>query len=173
VSPNGKTMAMSLVSISQFQTGWRMSRHFDRALAVSDLLGTGITLLGAGSDPSWSPDGTRIAFSRVSAGHAHLFVVNADGTEPRQLTEGASDDVAPTWSPDGRFIVFCSAHGDAQWTQSNLFAMRADGSGLVQLTEGDFLSGRPAWAKDGFVYFHTNASDRFHIWRLRLASAGS
>jgi Tol biopolymer transport system component len=168
MSPDGQTMAMSLVNVVEFRSGWRDARRFDHALGVSDLLGTGVTVLGAGSSPAFSPDGKRIAFSRNSGGHAHVFVANADGTGTAQITEGLADDVEPAWSPDGRFIVFCSAHGDDDhYVQANIFAVHDDGSGLVQLTEGDRLASRPAWGKDGFVYFHVNITDRFHIWRLR------
>ena len=64
--------------------------------------------------------------------------------------------------------MFCSAHGQKEqgWTQSNLFVVRADGSGLEQLTEGDRIACRPDWASDGLIYFHANATDQFHIWRL-------
>jgi Tol biopolymer transport system component len=167
LSPDGKRIAVELANLYEFESGWRTTRHFDRALAVTDLLGTGLTVLGQGTDPAWSPDGTRLAFARVTGGTAHVFVANADGTNAQQITEGPADDVEPAWSPDGRFIVFCSAHGEDHWTQANLFAVRPDGSGLVQLTEGDRFAGRPAWGRDGFIYFHANVTDRFHIWRVR------
>ncbi len=169
MSPDGQTMAMSLVNVARFESGWRSARHFDHALGMSDLLGTGVTVVGSGSAPAFSPDGRRIAFSRTTGSHAHVFVANADGSEAHQITEGPADDVEPAWSPDGRYLAFCSAHGnDDKYVQANLFAVRPDGSGLVQLTEGDHMSSRPAWGKDGFVYFHANATDRFHIWRVRV-----
>jgi TolB protein len=170
MSPDGQTMAMSLVNVVRFESGWRTTRQFDHALGVSDLLGTGVTVLGAGSAPAFSPDGKRIAFSRTTEdGHAHLFVANADGTDSQQITSGSADDVEPSWSPDGARIAFCSAHEEGdRYVQANLFALRDDGSGMVQLTEGDRLASRPSWSKDGFVYFHANVTDRFHIWRVRL-----
>src|SRR5438132_3690483 len=134
MSPDGQTMAMSLVNVARFESGWRTARHFDHALGLSDLLGTGVTVVGAGSAPAFSPDGRRIAFSRTTGAHAHVFVANADGSDARQITEGPADDVEPTWSPDGRYLAFCSAHGnDDRYVQSNLFAVRPDGAGLVQL----------------------------------------
>ena len=167
LSPDGKTIAMSLVNARVFRQGWRTTRRFDHALGLSDLLGTGATVLGAGSDPAWSPDGKHLAFSRFTDGHSHLFVTNADGTDAQQITEGLADDEEPSWSPDGRFLVFCSAHGnDEHVTQANLFALRPDGSGLVQLTEGDRFACHPSWSRDGFIYFHANATDRFHVWRI-------
>jgi TolB protein len=170
MSPDGQTMAMSLVNVVRYESGWRTVRQFDHALGVSDLLGTGVTVLGAGSAPAFSPDGKRIAFSRTTSdGHAHLFVANVDGTEPTQISYGSADDVEPAWSPDGQRLVFCSAHEEGdRYVQANIFAMKDDGSGLVQLTEGDRLASRPAWSRDGYVYFHANVTDHFHIWRVRL-----
>lgn len=167
VSPDGKTIAMSLVNARVFRQGWRTTRRFDHALGLTDLVGAGSTVLGGGNDPAWSPDGKHIAFARFTGGHSHLFVANADGTKAQQITDGLEDDEEPSWSPDGRFVAFCSAHGDDQHvTQANLFALRADGSGLVQLTEGDRFACHPSWSRDGFIYFHANATDRFHVWRI-------
>ena len=171
IAPNG-TVAMTLGRMKEFQSGWRSLRRLDSALGLSDLEGSGIEVLGEGTDPAWSPDGRRIAFSRAVDGRAHLFVMNADGTGAKQITDGPDDDVHPSWSPDGSALVFCSARGDeVHWTQANLFSVRPDGSWLVQLTEGDRVACRPDWARDGYIYFHANATDRFHIWRLRPVGA--
>jgi Tol biopolymer transport system component len=173
LSPDGQTMAMSLVNVAEFHTGWRDARHFDHALGLSDLIGTGVTVLGAGSSPAFSPDGKHIAFSRTLRGHPHIFVADADGSGAVAITEGSSDDLDPAWSPDGRSLVFASAHADDdRYVQANLFLVAIDGSGLVQLTEGDKMSSRPSWGKDGYVYFHSNLTDRFHIWRLKPRGPG-
>jgi Tol biopolymer transport system component len=169
VAPDGM-VAMTLGKLELFQSGWRSRRHLDSALGVSDLVGSELKVFGEGTDPAWSPDGTHIAFSRMAGGHAHLFVMNADGSDATQITEGADDDVYPSWSPDGSALVFCAAGGDGDhWTRANLFSVRPDGSWLIQLTEGDRFACRPNWAKDGYIYFHANATDHFHIWRLRPA----
>ena len=64
-------------------------------------------------DPSWSPDGTRLAYSKMNAVGYRTFViytVRTDGTDVRQLTSPLPgqdmSDLASVWSPDGRFIAF-------------------------------------------------------------------
>ncbi|MBI3961561.1 MAG: PD40 domain-containing protein, partial [Deinococcus sp.] len=51
--------------------------------------------------PTWSPDGTRLAFSASADGQSDLYVVNTDGTDLVQLTNDPFEDRGPAWSPDG------------------------------------------------------------------------
>lgn len=167
MSPAG-TLAVSFNDVGTYETSWPTTRAFDRAIGVSSIHeGKGVTILGRGSKPAWSPDGSSLAFIRASEGHSHLFVSRIDGTEAQQITEGPADDESPAWSPDGKRIVFCSGPSSPLSPQANLFTVNRDGSGLLQLTEGDRFACRPSWANDGHIYFHLNASDHFHIWRIR------
>ena len=63
-------------------------------------------LEGADSNPSWSPDGARIAFDSVRQGRGDIFVMNPDGQGLRNLTRHPSDDIGPQWSPDGSTIAY-------------------------------------------------------------------
>lgn len=70
----------------------------------------------ADRDPQWSPDGTKVAFlsdrDEVAnpqwAGDfvAEIYVMNADGTNARRITNNVFDEYDPTWSPDGRKLVY-------------------------------------------------------------------
>ncbi len=66
------------------------------------------------SDPTWSPDGTKIAFTstRGTQGHPHIYVMNANGSNPIRLTAnpGTYDEYEPSWSPDGTKIAFVSGN---------------------------------------------------------------
>ena len=162
VSPDGKLVAVSIADVSA------SGRAFDRAIGVTDLLGTGVKLLTTGAEPAYSPDGKQIAFTRATGGRLHVFIANADGSNATQITEGPSDDHSPTFSPNGDAIAFCSIVRDgALDEEANLFVVKRDGSGLVQLTEGDRHACRPSWGRDGYIYFEANARHHFHIWRVR------
>lgn len=97
-------------------------------------------------NPAWSPDGTRIAYSRQVGRFSDIWVMNADGSEPRKLTDTpeASED-EPAWSPAGDRIAFTSGevHGD-------VFVMDAAGGEPINLTESpDRNEVSPAWSPDG------------------------
>ncbi len=81
----------------------------------------------------------------------HVFVVDAEGGEPRQVTGGDFVNTAPTWAPDGRSIAFVSArHPDRDYENaSDLFLVRADGGEPRQLTRTIGPVANPSFAPDG------------------------
>jgi hypothetical protein len=90
--------------------------------------------------PSVSPDGTRIAFTRLVASVVSpaisLFTVNARGQRPAQLL-GGGFDLSPAWSPDGTAIVFSRLASDtAPIEEAELFLAAANGSNVRPLGEG-------------------------------------
>ena len=95
-------------------------------------------------DPTWSPDGSMIAFASSRAGARQLFVMNADGTNVEQVTDLSNMGGRSTWSPDGTKLAFYRGPaGD-----HNIFVINVDGTGLVQLTNGGDNLG-PSWSPDG------------------------
>ncbi len=84
------------------------------------------------SEPAWSPERCRVAFSGTTQdGNNDIYVISADGTQLTRLTSDPAKDMFPDWTPDGNQIVFTSF----RWQDTrNLFVMNADGSDVRQLT---------------------------------------
>src|SRR2546421_964560 len=89
LSPNGRTIAIDLLG-----TLWTMPGSGGSATAITDMF------LDA-RQPSWSPDGRRIAFQAYRDSTWQIWTVNADGTDLKPVTSTAYDDREPAWSPDG------------------------------------------------------------------------
>jgi Tol biopolymer transport system component len=96
-------------------------------------------------DISPSPDGKWVAFTTRGA-QENLFVISADGSHQRQLTNDSFKNRGPAWSPDGKRITFYSNRGG----RYEIWSVNPDGSGLTQLTQ---ISGPgvwfPLWSPDG------------------------
>ena len=73
---------------------------------------------------AWAPDG-RVVFHSLTGGGDAIWIMNADGTGQRQLSDGASTDMYPHVSPDGRYVVYSSERG----SDSGVWRMSLDGSG--------------------------------------------
>ena len=114
---------------------------------------------------SWSPDGKQITFTSAelvvedNLFHSDIWVMDADGGNPRNLTNHHAQDGAPDWSPDGLRIAF---HSDRStdwefdilidnWQVDNweVYVMNADGTNLINLTNHPARDGRPDWSPDG------------------------
>ncbi len=84
-------------------------------------------------DPSFSPDGSKVLFADDRDGDLEIYVVNADGTGMRALTDNDTRDFFPSWSPDGSTIVFTSNRDGAM----ALYVMDADGANQRRLVVED------------------------------------
>ena len=113
--------------------------------------------------PDWSPDGTRIVFVRYTGVwiHAdepvyHIYVVNADGTGEFQLTDADATDKRPSFSPDGRRIVFerRDLEGDPRdpdsgWKKNSVMIIDADGRNETRVVQGGGGEIYARWTHDG------------------------
>ena len=106
-------------------------------------------------DPSWSPDGKRIVFFSNRDGHvidgrptSEIYVMDADGGNPQNLTNDRNDDRFPSWSPDGKRIAFVSDR-DGPPRYFDIYVMDADGGNLQRLTSDPRDDRNPSWSPDG------------------------
>ncbi|PYO98538.1 MAG: hypothetical protein DMD60_04015 [Gemmatimonadetes bacterium] len=111
--------------------------------------------------PTWSPDGTRIAFTRDYA----IYVMDADGANVRRLSPaGTTNDGGPAWSPDGTRIAFHSGAG----VPAHIYTVKPDGTALTPLTGGLDNDYFPAWSPDGSrMAFTSGRGGVGGIWSMR------
>jgi dipeptidyl aminopeptidase/acylaminoacyl peptidase len=125
-----------------------------RALTIADLYD--IRNVG---DPQFSPDGNFIAFTVTShclekgKSNSDIYIMNADGSGPRQLTFGKDADYHPRWSPDGNNLLFVSTRENG----SQVWRLPVHGGEAVQLTDFSMGVSDPSWTPDGRrIVFYTD-----------------
>ena len=130
-----------------------------------------LTNTGQDAFPAWSPDGTKIAFSRLQNGLYQIFTMNADGTSQTQLGNGTANDFLPAWSPDGTKIAFDRSF--VVPVRLDIWQFNADGSGQTQLTATPTANERrAAWSPDGTqIAFHTDRDGNWEIYKMTSSGA--
>jgi TolB protein len=110
----------------------------DGGLAVMNVDGSHRRPLAGGElgfEPSISPDGRRIAFSRnTDVGVTSVYVMNVDGTGTRSVAQGLVFNPGPVWSPSGCQIAFRSNHDGETGPVARISIVNADGTGLHQVS---------------------------------------
>jgi Tol biopolymer transport system component len=135
-----------------------------RVWKVGRFGGEATTLLEDAEYPAISPDGKRIAFSRLSSsGWLRIYVVSLDdSSDARVLTaseHGLWDHVGAAWSPDGRTLSYSA--------QANLWAVPADGGVPRRLTRNRAGGTESAWSSDGrYIYFDSWYQSALALWRV-------
>jgi Tol biopolymer transport system component len=119
--------------------------------------------------PSYSPDGTQIAFRGdldliEPSGDEEIYLMNADGTNVRQLTSNGDFDSAPSWSPDGQRILFERAPAGTftpgtEAQEKDVYVMRTDGTDVRRLTDSPGLDEGPEFSPDGTKIAFSSARD--------------
>jgi TolB protein len=126
------------------------------------------TTPGYDGGPWWSPDGTQIVYRAwhpadsalasyrallaerlVRPNRMELWVMNADGSNQRQITRLGGANFGPSWTPDGRRLIFSSNHTQPRSGNFDLYLIALDGTGLERITTHGAFDGFPMFSPDG------------------------
>jgi len=115
------------------------------------------------TEPAFSPDGSRIAFTSTRDGQPEVYVMDADGTNAQRLTNSPGLDGDPSFSADGQAVVFHSQRtGHRQ-----IYVQPITSSVAVPLTQEPADNSQPSMSPDGEVIaFVSNREGNNHIWLM-------
>jgi TolB protein len=125
----------------------------------------------AAASPDFSPDGEKILYESNETGAFHIWVMDADGSHQKQLTnDDGFEDYQPSWSPDGKSIVFthCAEPYDFPFiAYCDIDVMKANGSQVeTLLSAGHWMNVRPGYSPDGsrIVFSSDKGGIQSAIW---------
>jgi TolB protein len=139
ISPDGTTLIFSTNREGVGSSIGKMIIGSGSLVYLTDISGLGSATITPAEQPSWSPDGSKIAFAAYPGypdwtRKEQIYVMNADGSGKVQLTsETVANCRYPSWSPDGTKIAFQKDY--PFWEPSEIWIMNSDGSGEKALTD--------------------------------------
>lgn len=143
---NNGTLGIWFSDLSNNESDVVFDRSRDDGIYVLSLSDKEARLLVSnGVRPVWSPDGNQIAFMRRNGEQADIYIMNADGSDVRNLTLHQSNNVDFDWSPDGSKIVFLSDRDGLL----EIYIMDTNGIGVQRLTQSQWNNSRPQWSPAG------------------------
>lgn len=159
-------------------------RDGDLELYSMNLDGSDVTRLtnrvGYDGGAFFSPDGSKIVWRAhypedpdaiadyqrllgqglIRPGELEVWIMDADGSNPRQLTDLGGANFAPYWHPSGEKIIWSSNHLDPDGREFELFMINVDGTGLEQITFSEGFDGFPVFSPDGrYLVFGSNRNN--------------
>jgi len=116
--------------------------------------------------PQYSPDGRTIAFTSSRSGSQEIWLCDADGANPRQLTTVGGRMVSnPSWSPDGKTLLYQSQQGDTL----GLYFISAEG-GPSRPLRSDVMAAEGSWSRDGrSIYFRSAQGSLDQVYRVPVS----
>ena len=118
---------------------------------------------GNNTNPSWSPNGSKIAFVSDRDGNPEIYIMDANGANVVRLTNDSAEDRFPAFSPDGNRIAFASTRDG----NIEIYAMDVNGSNLTRLTSEPEEDNMPMWSPDGSrIIFSYGLGDSGEIYSM-------
>jgi Tol biopolymer transport system component len=167
----GAGVALVAAAVGVFALLSRVDRATPEALQIHPLT----SFEGMEGTPTWSPDGSLVAFSHAGAGSLDIYVMPAGGGEPLRLTDNPTDETHPRWSPDHRLIAFVSDRG----ADARIYLIPSLGGPereLVSTQLDPFLGraelGAVPWSPDGqeLLFSRRHSSGEIGIWKVHLVT---
>jgi len=114
--------------------------------------------------PSWSPDGTQIAFGMKGS----IWKIRVGETTAFELTEGAAYESMPSWHPGGRYIAYTSEINE----EIHLKMLDLETGKVTEVTSGISINVEPEWAPDGkrLAFVSSRTQGRYNIWMMDFAN---
>ena len=163
-SPDGRRLAFAKMPPG---ADWRRS-----VVCTVRTDGTGLRRLGPGTDPHWSPDGTKLLVAAPgAASEGDLFVVDAEGGGRALLLANGQLKQPAGWSPDGSRILFTQwqSAGVGVYAHADVYVMEADGSRVRRLTRDPADDLAAGWSPDGTrILFTSDRNGRSQIFVMNL-----
>jgi len=152
-SPDGKRIAFESDRLGSMEI-WTCESKGINCVQITSLHGIAATA-------RWSPDGKMIAFEFHPGEHADVYVIDVAGGVPRRIpTVAGADNLAPSWSRDGRWLYFSSKRGSDSF---QLWKVPVQGGPPVQVTKAGGISGVESEDRR-YLYFSKYESSG--IWRM-------
>jgi Tol biopolymer transport system component/imidazolonepropionase-like amidohydrolase len=157
LSPDGRTMAIDLLG-----TLWTMPAQGGTATAITDIF------LDA-RQPSWSPDGRRIAFQAYRDSTWQIWTAAADGRELKPVTSSPYDDREPAWSPDGTRLAFSSDRGGSY----DIWVLTLATGAVRQVTTAASNEFMPSWRSATEIAYVSDRREQPGIYAAPAATTGA
>jgi TolB protein len=97
--------------------------------------------------PNWSPAGDKMLYQKFSDGRWDIWIMNNDGTNHQEVTNGSGDKTDASFSPDGQWIVYSSNEFGLEF--ANLFITSVSEDNVIRITDYEGYDGAPSWSPDG------------------------
>src|SRR5713101_8387724 len=113
--------------------------------------------------PSWSPDGTHIAFQTSQDNAYHIYTMAADGSDRRLVSQGTVDDRHPVWSPDGKMLAVDTGSD----LKREILLIDLSNNGRTQITNLDAFASFPSFSPDGSrLSFYVYQKGALELWTV-------